>query len=301
MDRLSNWPKTKQQGRRLLLTALSAGLASLGCNAAPDITEHQIGAICIGILTDRSSPSWPIVRSLPVSDELSGAEDNPNQSLFIVNGSIQERLTFERGSNDLYPSISADKKKIAYVKWGRTIGHGVHDTEFTNQDGIYTINIDGSSNSRIMNTPDADTKDSHSVISPDGNQVAFLRASRARQLSTLFRIDADGQNLTSLMEVTSGTPIPKYKFSPDGSKIAVNHDNSTFVLDKDGKTNTQIPNNAEGTDLIQDEDFFWLPNSKHLIIQRSFNSQPTLSRYFLVHSSGSQIREITNVCPIGRS
>lgn len=110
--------------------------------------------------------------------------------------------------------------------------------------GIYTMNIDGSSQTRITNTTASDYGPSWS---PDGNKIAFM-SRRDGGNSGIYVMNADGSNQIRLTTNQDLNVAPSW--SPDGNKIAfhsIRDDNvEIYVMNADGSNQTRITSAGYG-------------------------------------------------------
>jgi hypothetical protein len=128
--------------------------------------------------------------------------DGTNPRMFVVGASC--------------PTWSFDGTKMAFVR--RVSGY----------DYIYTINVDGSSVSRLTPT---NTSSYNPAWSPDGKTISYYRD------SALWTMSADGSNQKTIVtSITRGYSA----WSPDGKKIAFRSDNAINTINPDGTGITQI-------------------------------------------------------------
>jgi WD40 repeat protein len=94
--------------------------------------------------------------------------------------------------------------------------------------GIWVINSDGTGGARIPSTQQNDTAP---TWSPDGRQIAFVRA--AGRFNSLFVVNTDG---TGLRQVTTGVTVQDPEWSPDGARFAFGGGpgSDVFVVNADG-------------------------------------------------------------------
>src|SRR6185436_7429245 len=79
---------------------------------------------------------------------------------------------------------------------------------------IFMMRPDGSDLTQLTSGPQ---HDSGSALSPDGSRVAFARLDPDTQLSDLYVIDVDGENLVRVP--VEGTDDYAPKWSPDGKSL----------------------------------------------------------------------------------
>lgn len=145
-------------------------------------------------------------------------------------------LTATDGAFNTPRSWSPDGSRIAFTRW--SIG--------TYQD-VWTLNVDGSSETNLTNTPDLD--EALPDWSPDGSEIAF-----AGRAGDIYVMPSDGsapaQNLTNTSAMAEGAP----SWSPDGDWITYEAsdlgytDTDVYVMASDGSGQVNITNRPEGAD-----------------------------------------------------
>ena len=164
--------------------------------------------------------------------------------IYIIDadGGIYRRLT-RNGWNNLQPRFSPDGTKIV---WQVRVGNGRFE--------IFSMEIDGSNQVNLTNTPDYDGDEASPQYSPDGSKILFLsRASSGGGLDISI-MDADGGNVMQLAFMGPESQVSILglpQFSPDGFKIAyasfIDTD-STFsqdihLMNTDGSNKINLTNN----------------------------------------------------------
>jgi Tol biopolymer transport system component len=94
---------------------------------------------------------------------------------------------------------------------------------------IYVMNADGSNQQNLTNNPDWDLG---ALASPDGQKIAYS-SGKPRALM-IHVMDADGGNPTPL---TKGGDM---NWSPDGTRLAYNHEADIHVIGVDGRGRTRL-------------------------------------------------------------
>lgn len=146
-----------------------------------------------------------------------------------ADGSDQVNLT-NHPAFDAQPAWSPDGSKVAFN---------------TNRDGgdfeIYVMNSDGTGLERLTSSPG---EDSGPTWSPDGSQIAFQ--SRRDGNLEIYRMDADGSDVTRLTNNDTGTPFTTFDafaaWSPDGERIA-------FTSGRDGDFEVYSMDAEDGSDV----------------------------------------------------
>ena len=189
-----------------------------------------------------------------------------------VNGSGTTRLTNIAGTNQL-PTFSPDGLKIAFDSSRTGRGNifimdadGSNQTQLTfltassnfatnasfNQDGtriafesqrgdlnannwdIYSINADGSNETRLTTATGRDRKPSYSL---DGSKIVFL-SNRDNEQGEIYIMNADGSNQTRLTTDTISQTEPT--FTPDGSQIVYGTADGAMIMQADGSNKTPL-------------------------------------------------------------
>jgi Tol biopolymer transport system component len=124
--------------------------------------------------------------------------------------------------------------KIAYSTWT--------DQPVDTDSEIYTMNADGTGQTRLTTNP---ASDGGQAWSPDGTKIAF-NSNRDANFSDIYTMNADGTSLTRL------TSDPDYDvdpaWSPDGTKIAFTArrggNYEIYTMNADGTSQTNLTNSA---------------------------------------------------------
>ena len=124
---------------------------------------------------------------------------------------------------------------------------------------IYTINPDGTGQTRITNDPASDVE---AVWSPDGTKIAF-ETNRDGNYE-IYTMNADGTNQTRLTNSPGGDSYAAW--SPDGTKIAFetarNGSLEIYTMNADGTNQTRLTPPAFGTSPV------WSPDGTKIAFDR---------------------------------
>lgn len=230
------------------------------------------GSNIIRLTYDDSTDSQPAIS--PNGSKIafrSTRDQNSEIYLMHANGSNLTRLT-NNNATDGHPAWSPDGEKIAFT---------------TDRDGnseIYVMNSDGSNKINLTNHPDDNDNDPD--WSPDGSKILFTswrsgpseiwsmdsEGNNVTQITdngqwvsspqwsptddkivysaqgSIYLIDSDGTNQTTLFEGDCCDSPYITTWSPDGSKFALFSDKFTgnheiYIMDSDGSNLTRITNN----------------------------------------------------------
>jgi len=153
-----------------------------------------------------------------------------NGGIFLISSDDDEikKITSGPDKNGYFPIWSPDGKKIAFTS-----------TRDGNEE-VYTMNPDGSQQSRITNSPDYDTCYSWS---PDSRKLA-CETFRNRVMH-FYIVNADGTNLTDLIDAREILGIWRPELSPNGNKILYT------VIEKDYTSSSLYIMNEDRTDTMK--------------------------------------------------
>ncbi len=150
---------------------------------------------------------------------------------------------------------------------------------------IYTMNPDGSGQTRLTNDP---AEDVQPAWSPDGARLAFV-TNRDRDME-IYVMNADGTNPTRLTNSPGQDIEPTW--SPDGTKIAFTsaRDNTDeiYVMNADGSGQTNLSNNRAGDDVQPT----WSPNGAMLAFASTRDGDKF--QIYRMNANGSSPTRLTN-------
>jgi Tol biopolymer transport system component len=196
--------------------------------------------------------------------------DVSTPEIFIVNldGSGEMNLSNNPGM-DLGAVWSPDGERVAFG----SERDGNHD--------IYVINADGSG---LTNLTNSETGESGPVWSPDGTRILFESDRDGTNLSELYVMDLDGENVIRLSppDIPGNAMWPAW--SPDGARVAFASEAGVHVVNADGTDAAQITSGASAF-------VNWTPDGDRLVFS-SF--QGGGSDIFAVNSDGSDLQNLTD-------
>jgi hypothetical protein len=180
----------------------------------------------------------------------------------------------------IHHTWSPDETKMAFSS-GRPPDF-IHD--------IYTMNLDGSNQINLTNTPDLN--EMHPDFSPDGSQICFSRDShgRPKPASGIYVMDADGSDPT-LLAGESGAG--QCDWSPDGRKMAFNRNAGVHglpdvcVMNADGSGQMNLTNSNSDTELDPD----WSPDGTKITFES--NRDGAYPDIYTMDPDGSDVAQLT--------
>jgi Tol biopolymer transport system component len=170
--------------------------------------------------------------------------------IYVMNadGSNQTPLTNSRYDYD--PKWSPDSSRITFTSFRDEPSPSTCNN--CNVE-IYSMNADGSNQTRLTNNPRLDTSPEWS---PDGTRIVF-RSLRDNNIN-IYVMNADGTSQTRLTNYTENLDVVSPIFSPDGTRIAFLYGYSfagelifsdIYVMNADGSNLVRLTNVYEGGEL----------------------------------------------------
>ena len=153
---------------------------------------------------------------------------------------------------------------------------------------LFTMRPDGTGVKRLTILPDPKSPFSAPEWSSDGTQVVFTSPSPSSRLAQVYRIDADGSDLTQL---THGTRIDadSADWSPDGSKIVLKRAGSAeyaiWVMNADGSGLERLT-----SEVYDNSDPTFTPDGKHILYASQKGGS---SAIWIMNADGSDQRRLT--------
>src|SRR5213078_3291374 len=159
---------------------------------------------------------------------------------------------------------------------------------------IYTMNADGSAQTRLTNNPLAD---GFPAWSPNGAKIAFVRGNLSNATTfEIYVMNADGSNQTRLTNdsIIDGVPM----WSPDSAKIVFMSgaagllDANSFeiyVMNADGTNRVRLTNNT-----VVDGQPSFSPDGTKILFGSGDMMSPTGIEIFVMNADGSNRTKLTN-------
>ncbi|MCA1607566.1 MAG: DUF5050 domain-containing protein, partial [Acidobacteria bacterium] len=149
---------------------------------------------------------------------------------------------------------------------------------------IYTMEADGSNQTRLTNNPGYDISPKWS---PDGTRIVFQSGRDGNY--QIYVMNADGSNQTRLTNNPGHDTSPEW--SPDGTRIVFQrrHDDSNteiYVMNADGTNQTRLTNNSGHADSPR-----WSPDGTKIAFDRSINLARNI---YVMNADGSNQTQLTN-------
>lgn len=182
--------------------------------------------------------------SLPQLPYLYASNEDGDFEIYIADSTATGKAQLTNNSyRDWWPRFSPDRKKIAFT------------SDETIEPQIYTMNPDGTNHFQVTTVP---------ITGYNNYGIGFCWAPNSRQLyyphnDKLYRIDADGTNLTLIATAPSARNFKEVNVSSKGDKIVALtvgqnvYDSEIYIMDSDGKNMHLLVGNQPG--LMDDPSF----------------------------------------------
>jgi Tol biopolymer transport system component len=161
-------------------------------------------------------------------------QNSTAQDLWMVgfNGGAQTNLTntpfptpvANLHSDECCGEYSPDGTEIVYVNAFNS------DTSEAESNDIWAMSANGTNQHALTGPHDYPIQDIGPSWSPDGTRIAFARTGTGDGSDGLYVMDADGTNLTPIMNGLSHVTGYGTTWSPDGTKIAYDSNNGIAVV-----------------------------------------------------------------------
>jgi len=156
--------------------------------------------------------------------------------------------------------LAGDTVRVAFDVACTAVGGASGQIAFvSDRDGnfeIYLMNADGSSQTRLTNSPATDFQP---AWSPDGKKIAFT------SMGEVYVMNADGSNPTRLTNDPAGGSAPAW--SPDGKKIAFTSMAEVYVMNADGSSPTRLTYSSPDWDSASQA--AWSPDGSKIALTRA--------------------------------
>lgn len=213
-----------------------------------------------------------MIYGCPDNDESDGLSDS--NSIYVINtdGSGEVLLT-DHDFDDRSPQFSPDGSKIAFRSYR------------DNENGIYTVNPNGSELTKLIATGGYDF-----AFSPDGRQIVYSLWSEGIRI-----VDVEGTEDFMLVPKDSNHySIHSPRFSPNGAKVvfvasSYRGNDVIKLINVDGTGEVQL---TDGSDWVLDERPQFTPDSSRIVFLRSFQGDQDL---YIMDVNGSNQIKLTDV------
>jgi TolB protein len=225
--------------------------------------------------------------------------DRTKGAIFIAHpdGTGERQLT--SNAEDDYPDVSPDGRFVAFQRCDEVICE------------IWVANSDGSSAHRVGDNchrpPPKCADDSYPAISPDGKQIAFVRAFgriKHDQIAHvgIYRMRLDGTHLRKVTlpptrKAEDGDP----QWSPDGKRVVlVRH---VFTAKSDKQAIFTVRANGKGLkrvtrfNLRAGDGPDWSPDGSQILFRSPETEDFLNSNIWTIHPDGTGLRQVTQAGP----
>jgi len=269
-----------------------------------------LGALATAVLAlvlvrSGPAPATPPGKNGPIAFRRYLGPNRTRGAIFIAapDGSGERRLTTAPAkASDDFPDVSPDGRLVAFQRC-------------RNACGVYAVNSDGTGLGRVDRggctgdrLPPGCTDNSNPAISPDGTQIAFVRAFgriRHDQIDHvgIYRMRRDGTHVRRVtLPATRTAEDIEPQWSPNGRQIVFVRHNITarprnkqavMVVNADGTGAHRVTPYAlkagDGPD--------WSPDGTQILFRSPETEDFTHCNIWSIHPDGSGLRQITHAGP----
>jgi Tol biopolymer transport system component len=226
--------------------------------------------------------------------------DRTKGAIFIAHpdGTGERQLTSAPGkAGDDYPDVSPDGRFVAFQRCDEVICH------------LYTVNADGTGRHRIgpacHKVPPKCTDESYPAISPDGRQVAFVRAFGRIEHDQIahvgiYRMRLDGTHLRRVtLPATRTAEDGDPQWSPDGKRIVfVRHNVTAKPAGKQAvytvKANGKGLRRVTPYKLVAGDGPDWSPDGAWILFRSPESEDFLNSDIWVSHPDGTGLHRVTH-------
>jgi Tol biopolymer transport system component len=223
------------------------------------------------------------------------SERDGNAEIYVMNadGSGQTRLT-DNAADDMSPDWSPDGKRLVFVS-DRDDPNPVKCFPHCNYE-IYTMNADGSGQTRLTDTSAAEHHPAWSPAGEEPARIAFVSERDGNQEIYVIAVpdgtDADGGNSLRLTDNPAEDMRPSW--SPDGSQIVFNsmRDGNweLYVMNADGSAQQRLTDSEAW-------EFFptWSPDGEEIaFFACDPQCRPNRQDIYAMNPDGTDVRRLTD-------
>jgi TolB protein len=271
------------------------------------LAAAAIAVIGVAALVLRSAPApaTPPGKSGPIVFRRYLGPNRTNGAILIAaaDGSGERRLTTAPAkASDDFPDIAGNGRFVAFQRCRAACG-------------VYVVNADGTGLRRVDSTgctgdrvpPDC-ADNSYPAISPDGTEIAFVRAFGRISHDQIdhvgiYRMRLDGSRLRRVsLPPTRAAEDVEPQWSPDGRQIVFVRHNVTAR--PRGKQAVMVVN-ADGTGLHRVTPYAikagdgpdWSPDGSQILFRSPETESFTHCNIWSIHPDGTGLRQITHAPP----